>query len=91
VSVATPEHYLNADDKLTAAHMPGQVLAVFNRGPRGRIKRDVQCRADHPPAIVEVNRGNDVDVYCHAAGFTTITYHYGFTTARRAADREPGR
>jgi len=87
MTVVTPERYLNADDKLTAATMPGQVLAWLTGGPRGRARRDVQCRANHPPAVVEMHRGGDVDVYYHAAGFTTVTYRYARTVARSAADR----
>jgi len=81
MSVATPERYLNADDKLTAAAMPGQVLAWFTGGPRGRVRRDVQCRANHPPAVVELRRGGDTDIY-HLSGYTTVTYKYVRTIDR---------
>lgn len=87
MTVAAPERYLNADDKLTVATMPGQALAVFSGGPRGRVKRDVQCRADHPPAVVEMHRGGDTDIYEHVPGFTAVTYRYARTVSRSAADR----
>ena len=68
--------------------MSGQVLATFTGGPRGRVRRDVQCRANHPPAVVEVHRGGDADIYELVPGFTTVTYRYVRTRDRRAADRD---
>ena len=73
-----------SDDEL--APYASEVLAAFEGGPRGRVERDVRCRANHPPALVEMHRGGEADIYTLMPG-TAATYRYVRTVNRSAADR----